>query len=121
VREERDPELRKAFDDFMRVPFPRDSSDEALSDVHADLILYDAAVASCVDRLLGYHRQFDPSLLDDDRDLEQRVRAILDQGNPVARAEAEVYQAYLQVLNHLVEMCRERVPPPGESWLRTEE
>ena len=142
MREERDPELRRAFDEFMRVPFPgerppgelRDPDEDAdlvpqqmsaikveLDEIHADLVLYDSAVASCVLRLLGYHRQFDPSLLDDDTHLEERVQAVLDQGDPASCAKAEPFRSYLQGLRHLVEMCRERIPPPGQSWLRAEE
>jgi hypothetical protein len=99
-------ELEKALREWTAVPFPDDSDDDELSDIHADLALYDNDVAGYVSSLLG--GMVNPlSWLDDDYGLEQRLLSILAGDDAARHKDAEVYYAYLKGLKKLGALAKQ--------------
>lgn len=99
-------ELEKALKDSMAVPFPEDSDDEELSDIHADLSLYDNDVVGYVNSMLGGAIR-PQSSLSDDYGVEQRLKSILASDDVSRKREAETYFAYLEGLKRLAALAKQ--------------
>jgi len=97
--------LKSAFDSFGRLPFPKGSADEQLSELHAQLAAYDASIAGLVTRLIkGISVSKNELRLD--LELKHRLKRI-SQARPQNADEARAYLEYLSSLTRLVEIARE--------------
>lgn len=68
--------IRKLYDDWLSsASFPEESNDDELSDIHADLALYDGNVGGHVSYLC--HGEIPPQGIEDLFNIEQRLNNIL--------------------------------------------
>lgn len=100
-------ELRCAFEGFKRLPFPVDSDDDAVSQLHAELIEYNGFVAGLVVTLLE-GGDVPPHLLTFDYQLKACLKKIIKEAPPSAVADAEKYLQYLDALGGLIDIASDR-------------
>lgn len=99
--------LKRTFEGFKRLPFPVDSNDDEVSQLHTELIEYDGFVAGLVVTLLegGY---VPPHLLTFDHQLKARLEKIIKGSHSSAVADAEKYLQYLDALGRLIDIASDR-------------
>jgi hypothetical protein len=109
-------ELKRAFDKFRSLPFPEDSENDEVSQLHAELAEYDGFVAGLVATLLqgddmSPHLRFD-------NELEDRLARIARWGGPTARADARKHLEYLGALKNLIDTANGRTPATTGTYRR---
>ena len=95
-------ELRIAWERMRATPFPLDSavSDE-LSDLRADLALYDGHVAGIATSALDWGT-VDRKTLQLDAALRKRLEALRQEDNEVLQSEVRIYLEYLTLLDSVL-------------------
>jgi hypothetical protein len=97
--------LKISFEEFKALPFPDDSDDPNLSEIHAELAEYDGFVAGLIDSILAGAKVL-PNELQIDKKLRSRLTELLNSSNTEVKNEAESYLEYLNKLEQLVQSAR---------------
>lgn len=103
-------DLREQFARFVLVPFPDDSENEGLSDLHAGIVEYDGYVAGLVSSVAGGVRVPLESL-HPDHGLRRRAEGFSDDESLAVRATAGEYLAYLSRIDGLLLAARAATSP----------
>jgi hypothetical protein len=95
--------LRRAFEDFEKLPFPKGSSSDAADELKAELAQYDGWATGLISSLVGGS---EPSQeLAFDADLQRRLIELSHSDVPRAASDAARYLDYLGRLRELVELA----------------
>ncbi|MGD9589690.1 MAG: hypothetical protein AB7Q37_14885 [Pyrinomonadaceae bacterium] len=97
--------LKRTFHEFMNVPFPDDSFDPYLSELHAELAQYDGFMAAQIKNVVSGSRVLKSELATDET-LRKRLCEFLTTTSGEARHEAMIYLEYLDRLEKLVAIAR---------------
>lgn len=97
--------LSDALHKFEEIPFPPDSNDDRLSELHARLAEYDGYVAGLIETILR-GGGLPSNVAEFDENLRSRLEQIAAHGSDSSAGEAQTYLAYLQGLFDLLEMAR---------------
>lgn len=101
-------ELRREFESFVKVPFPKRTVDaEKAMQLHVDLLDYDAHTAGLISSL-SKGVDVDPDRLVFDEDLKNQLK-VLGGEHPDALAFVEEHLRYLEVLHQLVRTSKDRM------------
>src|SRR5574341_1719601 len=104
--------LRKLFEEFKRIPFPRGAVTDELNEIHGEVAEYDGYIAGLITTLLS--RQSIPSgSLFFDAKIQGRLNAIVEQGDLQASEAAKIYLDYLGKLKELIDLGNEIVESEG--------
>jgi len=96
--------LQDAFNQFAQGPFPRDSYDDIISDVHAELVEYDGYIAGLVSSYAFGNDEVKEKIVHDptlkDR-LNTRVKEL-----PELEKEASRFLLRLQEIKKLIDLAQ---------------
>lgn len=92
-------QLREAFNQFKKIPFPRSSSNILLGNIHDELIEYDSFLAGLINSYLS-GKSINIDLVSYDIDLEKKIREYIS----TKREETALAEQYLQYMKNLKKM-----------------
>ena len=95
--------LERAWSEHQKRAFPADHWDPELGGLHADLVLYDDRVAGAV-AAVAQHGRVDPTALEPDLRLRERLRSIIALKDE-RRDAANEYLKYVEHLERLLELA----------------
>lgn len=100
-------EFAAAVNALSAIPFPERSTDDEADQLHAELLLFDSQVGDAVIALVhGEHVPRED--LRSDPELRSSLERLAETGNPTAAADARTYLAYLDELEQVLTLARER-------------
>jgi len=92
--------LETAFTEFSRLPFPKDSDNEELSELHAELVMYDSFIAGNISAILD-NKQVTLATLKSNHKLKIHLTKLANDGS----LEAKNYLKYLDELDKLINLA----------------
>ena len=96
-------ELKGQFEIFKSIPFPLDSSDDELSEIHAELADFDGYITGLVDTLLAYRSAI---AIQYDQALEERIRSALQRKEGGDFFQVDQYLKYILVIKKLANLAQ---------------
>lgn len=107
ARDRRQERLRDVLERARREPFPKDStSSEQLSQLHAELVLYEGHVVGTASWVLA-GGPIEKRWLEPDQSLGSRLEMLAQDASEPVRSEAEQHLHYYKRLDELLQLARE--------------
>jgi hypothetical protein len=97
------------YKEFRNTPFPRNSFNAELHEIHAELVDYDGYVAGLVDTYLKDSNKY-PKNLEYDQSLEDRVEKLREINDSELNKEIEIYLDYLRKIKAVIEEVKANKP-----------
>ncbi len=97
--------LLDQFYQFSSIPFPPNSDDKVISDVHDQLVEYDGYMAGLISSYAKGNQTVKSKICYDDQFEKSIAQRVVE--SPHLEKEAQVYFEYLQKLKELIDLAQQ--------------
>lgn len=97
--------LKKAFEDFQKIPFPKPPIDDGLYDLYSELVEFDAYIAGLISSFIKGNKINKSDLHFDEKIMEKFIN--FETINIRTKEEISIYINYINKLKELINMVLE--------------